>query len=73
MDKFKIGTNAGVVWNLLDKEKKGMNFEELLMKADLSVVDLSAAIGWLAREDKIWHSTSENGVGLYSVFQNYYY
>ena len=39
MDKYQIGMNAGIVWN---KAATGLTDR-----------DLNAAIGWLAREDKI--------------------
>ena len=52
MNKHQIGLNAGVVWHLLNDNKR-WNYCELKKASGLSDRDLNAAIGWLAREDKI--------------------
>ena len=55
MDKNQIGLNAGVIWNILDanKDKHVWEVEELQQASGLAVPDFYAAIGWLARENKI--------------------
>lgn len=52
MDKYQIGTNAGIVWNIL-KDNAHWDYEQLKTATGLTDRDLNAAIGWLAREDKI--------------------
>ena len=52
MDKTQIGTNAGIVWKLLS-DNAHWEDEKLTKESGLSDRDLNAAIGWLAREDKI--------------------
>ena len=52
MNKYQIGTNAGVVWRLLNDNSR-WSYCELKKASGLSDKDLFAAIGWLAREDKI--------------------
>lgn len=52
MNKHQIGLNAGIVWHLLNDNKQ-WNYRDLKKASGLSDKDLSAAIGWLAREDKI--------------------
>lgn len=52
MDKYEIGSNAGKVWQLLCNNEK-WEYDVLKCKSGLSEKDLSAAIGWLARENKI--------------------
>lgn len=48
----KIGMDAGKVWCILDEE--GRLTEPALKKAvNLTYKDLYAAMGWLAREEKI--------------------
>ncbi|MDD4606564.1 MAG: winged helix-turn-helix domain-containing protein [Dysgonamonadaceae bacterium] len=48
----KIGMDAGKVWTVLDEE--GRLTEPALKKAvNLTYKDLYAAMGWLAREEKI--------------------
>ena len=68
-----IGKNAGIVWRALSEEKSGMSFDALDSKVSLSVFDTAAAIGWLARENKIWLTTTEDGKLHLSVYQEYYY
>ena len=52
MNKHQIGLNAGVIWRLLNNNKQ-WNYCDLKSASGLSDKDLFAAIGWLAREDKI--------------------
>lgn len=52
MKKVEIGLNAGKVWRLLSDNAK-WKFEALKEKSGLNDRDLGAALGWLAREDKI--------------------
>ena len=52
MNKYQIGINAGIVWQLL-KDSKRWSYCDLQKASGLSDKDLSAAIGWLARENKI--------------------
>lgn len=59
MDKIQIGTNAGIVWNIL-KDNAHWNYEDLKEASGLLDRDLNAAIGWLAREDKIDFDINEN-------------
>ena len=56
MDKQIIGTNAGIVWQLLNDGKR-WEYGELKAASGLSDRDLNAAIGWLAREDKVFFET----------------
>ncbi|MBE6284357.1 MAG: winged helix-turn-helix domain-containing protein [Mediterranea massiliensis] len=53
MDKYTIGNNAGILWNLMNRAGSPQNFEDLRQKTHLSDAELYAAIGWLARENKI--------------------
>lgn len=52
MDKHQIGINAGKVWESL-KNNERWSYSDLKKAVGLSDRDLNAAIGWLAREDKI--------------------
>ena len=59
MNKEHIGENAGIVWRALHNNM--LSWEELVKSTGLIPLDLSAAIGWLAREDQIRFST-ERGI-----------
>ena len=52
MNKHQIGLNAGIVWHLLNNNER-WTYCKLREASGLSERDLDAAIGWLAREDKI--------------------
>ena len=53
MDKHKIGSNAGILWNLMNRAGSPQDLEDLRRKSNLTDAELYAAIGWLARENKI--------------------
>lgn len=73
MDKEKIGTNAGIVWRTLYEGARRMSLDELTSSTNLSLAEVAAAIGWLAREDKIWTYSREDDAMTYSVLQEYYF
>lgn len=61
MNKNIIGENAGKIWHLLGSRNKKWEYEELKKASGLPDRDLAAAIGWLAREDKVQFYTDRNG------------
>ena len=60
MDISLIGTHAGAVWNVLH-EKGGIDLTQLKKETKLTDKEIVAAIGWLARENKIQFGTDESG------------
>lgn len=52
MDKAEIGMNAGKIWHLLENNAK-WSYKELKSKSGLKDKELGAALGWLAREERI--------------------
>ena len=72
MDKYTIGNNAGIVWTLLNDGKR-WKYEDLKAASALSDRDLNAAIGWLAREDKIYFETDSNNAEDLYLSVNIYY
>ena len=61
MDKYSIGVNAGIIWNLLSSDNKKWEYNEMKRITGLSDRDLNTAIGWLAREDKIQFDMNKEG------------
>ena len=53
METAKIGLNAGLVWRKLN-ENGSFPIQELARKLDLGAEDTALAIGWLARENKVY-------------------
>ncbi|MBQ8008569.1 MAG: winged helix-turn-helix domain-containing protein [Bacteroidaceae bacterium] len=72
MKKDDIGVNAGLVWRTLFYKGSRATFNELLEKTRLNAIDLSSAIGWLAREDKV-EFFHENGEEYMDVYRENYY
>lgn len=56
--KKKIGENAGLIWTYLNNEGE-KDLKDVKKHTKLTDKDLYAALGWLAREDKI--EIKENG------------
>ena len=55
-----IGTNAGLVWNALDKLGK-MDVKQLKKATKIRTEkDVYAALGWLAKEDKLTFFYEDN-------------
>lgn len=52
MDEKTIGTNAGKVWNVLNTNGSLTRYQ-LISQTGLQSGEVDAAIGWLAKEDKI--------------------
>lgn len=69
-DKKLIGENAGIVWRTLHGNT--MSWEELLKNTSLKPLELASAIGWLAREGKIY-IYPHNGILYFEVYQEHYY
>lgn len=74
MDKATIGTNAGIVWRTLSASGRPWKYEELKKATKLSDRDLNAAIGWLARENKIEFDTEmPDGEEVMHIEMNVYF
>ena len=70
MDKIVIGETAGTVWRTLVGRR--LSWNELVAETGISPVELAAAVGWLAREDKI--SFSQDGdTLLLEIYHEQYY
>lgn len=64
MDKHQIGLNAGRIWTLLNNNKR-WSYCDLKKVSELSDRELNAAIGWLARENKIDFESSDGDDHLF--------
>lgn len=70
MNKYQIGSNAGVVWNVL-KDNAHWDYDKLKEATGLNDRDLNAALGWLAREDKIEFETKGTHDSVYITVNVY--
>ncbi|GHT18852.1 hypothetical protein AGMMS4957_01930 [Bacteroidia bacterium] len=59
--KERIGDNAGQVWAVLSEEGQ-KSVKELKKLTKLTDKDVYAALGWLAREDKLHFHENETDV-----------
>ena len=71
MQASQIGEFAGILWHKLESGGK-MNLEQLQNETGMDLPETFAAIGWLARENKI-SFTNEDGVTKVSLYQEHYY
>jgi len=55
----EIGSNAGKIWNLIN-EKGNQNLIELKKKLKMTDPQFYLAVGWLAREGKIFDFEDDN-------------
>lgn len=65
MEKTRIGLNAGKVWRILS-EKGELSMYDLCHELSLTFEETALAIGWLAREDKVFLRKRE-GMLLVSI------
>ncbi len=72
MNKKSIGTNAGIIWNLLNNNQK-WSIQQLRDVSGLSEKEVYTAIGWLARENKIEMDNSVEGKEDYYLVIEYYF
>lgn len=67
-----IGINAGIIWRLLYSTQRRMTFKELVTNTNLNPMAVAAAIGWLARENKIVF-IQEGEDDFFYIYQECYY
>lgn len=72
MNKKSIGTNAGIIWNLMSNNKK-WNVSQLQEKSGLTEIEVYTAIGWLACEDKIEIEERPDKNHNYYLIVEYYF
>ncbi len=68
----EIGDNAGVVWRALATADRKKTLPEISEYTGLSKEDVAAAIGWLARENKIMFM-QENDATYFLLLDPAYY
>lgn len=57
----QIGSNAGILWNILHAQDDKMEVTKLKKESALADADFWSAIGWLAREEKLAFSEEKKG------------
>lgn len=71
MNKKTIGTNAGIIWNLLNNHQR-WNLSDLKEASGLSEKEIYMAIGWLARENKVEIETGPDHEESYYLLLTYF-
>ncbi|MDO5523332.1 MAG: winged helix-turn-helix domain-containing protein [Bacteroidia bacterium] len=72
MDKKAIGTNAGIIWNILNNNEK-WDISQLMKKSGLTEAEVYTAVGWLARENKIEIEQRPDNKHYYYLIVEYYF
>ena len=67
MIKSQIGKNAGKIWEFLDESQVSSVFE--IMKAlSMEKQEVLLALGWLARENKIYFCGDHKGCKIMIIY-----
>ena len=72
MIKNQIGNNAGIVWRTLNASNRKMSINELGAITLLTDIEISMAIGWLAREGQVV-IIEESGIMYFSTYYEMFY
>ena len=72
MIKNQIGNNAGIVWRTLNASHCKMSINELGATTLLTDIEISMAIGWLAREGQV-SIIEESGIMYFSTYYEMFY
>jgi hypothetical protein len=75
MNKGTIGSNAGFIWKIMDNcsnQQRYWSYDQLREATNMADAELYAAIGWLARENKV-EFTTDTVTGKENVFLNVCY
>lgn len=72
MIKNQIGNNAGIVWRTLNASNRKMSINELGEITLLTEIEISIAIGWLAREGQVV-IIKEGEVMYFSTYYEVFY
>ena len=67
MEKIKIGHDAGKIWQLID-ENKQMKISDLKTTSKMDIKDLYLALGWLARENKVYFSEEDRELAIGIIY-----
>ena len=73
MNVQSIGENAGIIWRLLQSENRKWDYLEIKKATGLPDRDINAAIGWLAREDKVYFETDKDNTEYLYLSVNVYF
>ena len=73
MNIQSIGESAGIIWNLLQSESRKWDYQEIKQATGLSDRIINAAIGWLAREDKVYFETDKDNTEYLYLSVNVYF
>lgn len=72
MKKEEIGNNAGKIWQALFYKGSRATLDEVMDVTGLKSLEAAAAIGWLAREDKLIFSSDGKSCYVDIVREMYY-
>lgn len=67
MEKVKIGNYAGKVWQVID-ENKEIKISDLKKITKMDIKDLYLALGWLARENKVFFAEKDRELSICLIY-----
>ena len=69
MEKGKIGQDAGTIWQEIDAHGE-MSVTELKKSIKMDIKDIYLALGWLARENKVFFNTKKGEFYISLIYEN---
>src|SRR3972149_4352347 len=68
MEKGKIGQDAGIIWQEIDAHGE-MSATELKKSTKMDIKDIYLALGWLARENKVFFNTKKGELYISLIYE----
>ena len=68
-----IGRTAGVVWGVLNSSKEACSISTLKNQTGLKEREVMLALGWLAREGKVFFDDTDTKLRVQLVNTEYYF
>ncbi len=73
MNKYDVGSNAGIIWNLLAEKNGKLSLTQIKEETGFELTELMLALGWLLREGKITEFIENNEPIISLVYSDYYF
>ena len=63
METIRIGSDAGIIWQVIN-DNKDIKITDLKKLTKMEIKNIYLALGWLARENKVFFFERENELAI---------
>lgn len=63
METIRIDSDAGIIWQVIN-DNKDIKITDLKKLTKMEIKNIYLALGWLARENKVFFSERENELAI---------